>query len=83
MLIVTGGTIFFCPTLKGRVESKLHADAVAAYEIVVDGVDEQAVGEAMAAVIQAAAGENIVRIGAGNYGGKLGKFHIQLHEILS
>ena len=73
----------YCPTLKGRVESKLHADAVAAYEIVVDGVDEQAVGEAMAAVIQAAAGENIVRIGAGNYGGKLGKFHIQLHEILS
>tara|TARA_B100000700_G_scaffold90183_2_gene101765 strand:+ start:4182 stop:5069 length:888 start_codon:yes stop_codon:yes gene_type:complete len=73
----------YCPTLKGRVETKLHADTVAAYEIVVDGIDEQAVADAMVAVIQAAAGENIVRIGAGNYGGKLGKFHIQLHEILA
>ena len=64
------------------MESKLHEETVAAYEIVVDGVSEEAVADAMKAVIKAAAGENIVRIGAGNYGGKLGKFHFQLHELL-
>ena len=72
----------YCPTLRGRVESKLHPDTVAAYEIVVDGVSQQAVADAMKAVMEAAAGENIVRIGAGNYGGKLGKFHFHLHELL-
>lgn len=71
----------YCPTLRGRVESKLHEETVAAYEIVVDGVSEEAVADAMKAVIEAAAGENIIRIGAGNYGGKLGKFHFQLHEL--
>lgn len=72
----------FCPTLRGRVESKLHPDANCAYEIVVDGVDEQTVARAMCQAIHAAAGEGVVAISAGNYGGKLGKFHFHLHEIL-
>ena len=72
----------YCPTLRGRVESKLHPETVAAYEIVVDGVSQEGVVEAMKAAMVAAAGENVIRIGAGNYGGKLGKFHFQLHEIL-
>jgi len=72
----------YCPTLRGRVESKLHPETVAAYEIVVDGVSQEVVAEAMKAAIVSAAGENVIRIGAGNYGGKLGKFHFQLHEIL-
>ena len=72
----------YCPTLRGRVESKLHPETVAAYEIVVDGVSQEVVAEAMKAAMVAAAGENVIRIGAGNYGGKLGKFHFQLHEIL-
>ena len=55
---------------------------MAAYEIVVDGVSQEVVAEAMKAAIVSAAGENVIRIGAGNYGGKLGKFHFQLHEIL-
>ena len=73
----------FCPTLRGRVESKLHPAANCAYEIVIDGVSEQVVAEAMTLAIRAAAGEGIVAITAGNYGGKLGKFHFHLHKLLS
>jgi len=74
---------FFCPTLRGRVESKLHADANCAYEIVIDGTSEGAVGAAMAAAAQAALGEGVVAISAGNYGGKLGKFHFHLRKLLA
>lgn len=73
----------FCPTLRGRVDSKLHPDANCAYEIVIDGISEAAVGQAMAAAIRAAAGEGILAISAGNYGGKLGKFHFRLRELLA
>jgi formylmethanofuran--tetrahydromethanopterin N-formyltransferase len=73
---------WFCPTLRGRVESQLHADAQFACEIVIDGVDEHAVARAMCAGIRAASGEGVVAISAGNYGGKLGKFQFRLHEIL-
>ena len=36
----------------------------------------------MRAALRAAAGEGVLAIGAGNYGGKLGKFHFRLHEVL-
>src|SRR6476646_8878470 len=68
----------YCPTLRGRVESKLHSEANCAYEIVIDGTSEQSVGGAMEAGLRAAAGKGIVAITAGNYGGKLGKFHFHL-----
>ena len=71
----------FCPTLRGRVESNLHDEANCAYEIVIDGVDEPTVARAMSAVIHAAAGDGIVAISAGNYGGKLGKFHFHLRQM--
>ena len=73
----------FCPTLRGRVESKLHSEANCAYEVVIDGVSQQAVGAAMAAAMRAAAGDEVVAISAGNYGGKLGKFHFHLRQLLS
>jgi formylmethanofuran--tetrahydromethanopterin N-formyltransferase len=73
----------FCPTLRGRVETKLQPATNAAYEIVVDGVSEQAVGAAMTLAIRAAAGQGVVAITAGNYGGKLGKFHFHLHKLLA
>jgi formylmethanofuran--tetrahydromethanopterin N-formyltransferase len=72
----------YCPTLRGRVNSKLHTDANCAYEIVMDGVDERSVAQAMKAAVEAAAGPGVVRIGAGNYGGKLGKYQFRLHELL-
>lgn len=72
----------FCPTLRGRVATKLHERANCALEIVLDGVDEVSVGRAMAAAAQAACGTGVVAISAGNYGGKLGKFHFHLHKLL-
>lgn len=72
----------YCPSLRGRVETQLAAGANAAYEIVIDGVDEASVAAAMAAGIRAAAGPGVVAITAGNYGGKLGKFHFHLRQVL-
>ena len=37
----------YCPTLRGRVESKLLETANCAYEIVIDGINESAVARAM------------------------------------
>lgn len=71
-----------CPTLRGRVESELADTANCAYEIVIDGTDQNAVAHAVTAAIRAAAGDGIPAIGAGNYGGKLGKFHFHLRELL-
>jgi formylmethanofuran--tetrahydromethanopterin N-formyltransferase len=72
----------FCPTLRGRVESQLHPEANTAYEIVIDGADEASVAKAMVVGMRAAAGDGIVAISAGNYGGKLGKFQFRLHDLL-
>jgi formylmethanofuran--tetrahydromethanopterin N-formyltransferase len=72
----------YCPTLRGRVESKLHHDANCAYEIVIDGTSEQAVADAMTGGVRAAIGSGIVAITAGNYGGKLGKFQFHLRKLL-
>jgi formylmethanofuran--tetrahydromethanopterin N-formyltransferase len=72
----------YCPTLRGRVESELVDGANCAYEIVIDGIDETAVGNAMKVALEVAAGDGVLTIGAGNYGGKLGKFHFHLHKLL-
>ncbi len=72
----------FCPTLRGRVESRLHPDANCCLEIVIDGLDEPTIRNAMAAAIHAVAGPPVLAISAGNYGGKLGKFHFHLREIV-
>jgi formylmethanofuran--tetrahydromethanopterin N-formyltransferase len=73
----------YCPTLRDRVQSKLVGGANAAYEIVIDGVDQPAVAAAMREAGEAAAGEGILAIDAGNYGGKLGKYQFRLHELLA
>ncbi|MCZ6794240.1 MAG: formylmethanofuran--tetrahydromethanopterin N-formyltransferase [Planctomycetota bacterium] len=72
----------FCPTLRGRVETKLQPRAECAYEIVINGVNEEVVGDAMAVAMRAAAGPEVVAISAGNYGGTLGKFQFHLREVL-
>ena len=72
----------FCPTLRGRVESELVEGANCAYEIVIDGTDEQSVGNAMKLALETASTDGVLAIGAGNYGGKLGKFHFHLHKLL-
>jgi formylmethanofuran--tetrahydromethanopterin N-formyltransferase len=76
----------YCPTVKGTVETALSPEINAVLEIVIDGLTDVAVGQAMAAGIRAAcaggAGE-ILRISAGNYGGKLGAFHFHLRTLLA
>lgn len=72
----------YCPTLRAQVESALPEEAVSCLEIVVDGLDEAAVARSMAAGIRAACRNGIVRISAGNYGGKLGKHQFHLRRIL-
>ena len=73
----------FCPGLVGRVETELVQDAAASLEIVIDGIDEAAITQAMAGAMQALAAEDIPAISAGNYGGKLGKLHFHLHQVLA
>jgi formylmethanofuran--tetrahydromethanopterin N-formyltransferase len=73
----------YCPTLRGVVQSALAEDVAAVYEIVIDGVDQLAVEEAMRVGVRAACAPGVVRITAGNYGGNLGPFHLHLHKLLS
>ena len=73
----------FCPTLRGRVESELPQEVGCVYEIVIDGTDFDSVADAIKIGIQAAAGEGIIAISAGNYGGKLGKHQFHLPELLA
>ena len=72
----------YCPTIRGQVDSSLSDDEEAVLEIVIDGLTRDAVAEAMRAGIRAACQTGVRRITAGNYGGKLGKHHFKLHEIL-
>lgn len=76
----------FCPTLKGVVESELDPEVETVMEIVIDGLSREAISEAMRRGIEAACalgrGAGVVRISAGNYGGKLGPYHFHLQEIL-
>ena len=72
----------FCPTLKGRVPSRVHPEATCVYEIVVNGTDFDCVAAALRTGIHAAVGEGVVSISAGNYDGKLGKHHFHLHQLL-
>jgi formylmethanofuran--tetrahydromethanopterin N-formyltransferase len=72
----------YCPTLRGLVQSALPEGANATYEIVIDGVDLPAVEEATRVGVRAACLPGVLRISAGNYGGKLGPFHLHLHKLL-
>lgn len=72
----------YCPSLRGRVDSRLHPEATCACEIVIDGVDDAHVSHAMAHATRAAAGAGLIKISAANYGGHLGKYHLHLHQAL-
>ncbi len=73
----------FCPTLKGRIRDSLVPDGVSSiYEIVLNGVDESSVKNAMRTGIQAATGTGTVMyIGASNFDGKLGQYRFALHDL--
>ena len=72
----------YCPTLKGKVKkSELSDDVNCVLEIVIDGLSLSAVEEAMYVGMHAAAKSGVKQISAGNYGGNLGQYHIQLHKL--
>ena len=73
----------YCPTLRPLTMSSLPDDVNCVYEIVLDGLDEQSIRQAMRVGITAACGPGIRAITAGNYGGKLGPHHFPLREILA
>jgi len=74
----------YCPTLKDKIEgSELPADVNGVFEVVINGVSEEAVKEAMRAGIKAAVKvPGVVKITAGNFGGKLGKYQLRLKDVL-
>jgi formylmethanofuran--tetrahydromethanopterin N-formyltransferase len=72
----------YCPTLRGVVTSALPEGVNCVYEIVIDGLSEAAVRQAMRVGLQAACRPGVRRISAGNYGGKLGPYHLRLYDLL-
>ncbi|MCG8653279.1 MAG: formylmethanofuran--tetrahydromethanopterin N-formyltransferase [Pirellulales bacterium] len=72
----------WCPTLRGQAETELQEHEQAVYEIVIDGLTEAAVAQAMNVGLQVASAQpGVLRISAGNYGGKLGPHHFHLHRL--
>jgi formylmethanofuran--tetrahydromethanopterin N-formyltransferase len=74
----------YCSTLKAKLGKKSKVPEGVKYipEIVINGTSMEVVKKAMKAGIQSAANvEGVVRISAGNYGGKLGKHKIYLREL--
>jgi formylmethanofuran--tetrahydromethanopterin N-formyltransferase len=73
----------YCPTLREKVpDTKVPLGIKALYEIVIDGLDEECVAEAMARGIEAASTVPGVKfISAGNFGGNLGPYKFELHKL--
>ncbi len=76
----------YCPTLRGAVKSALDPEIASVLEIVIDGLTPAAVAAAMraglAAIVRLGPRRGAVRVGAGNYGGKLGPHHFHLKDLM-
>ncbi|TWT97420.1 formylmethanofuran--tetrahydromethanopterin N-formyltransferase [Neorhodopirellula pilleata] len=75
----------FCPTLKDKLgeKSKVPEGVRCIMEIILNGSDLECLKTATRAAIEAAAEvPGLMRISAGNYGGRLGKSFIHLHELI-
>jgi len=74
----------YCPSLREKLgkESKVPKGVNYIPEIVIHGTSLEAVKQAMKTGIEAARSEKgVVKISAGNYGGRLGKYKIYLKEL--
>jgi len=74
----------YCPSLRAKIdeESKVPEEVNYIPEIVINGISLRAVKEAMKTGIEAALTvEDVVRVSAGNYSGKLGEYKIYLREL--
>ncbi len=73
----------YCPTLRAVTNESLVPEGVnCVLEIVIDGLSEKAVADAMRVGLYAAAKPGIKQLSAGNYGGNLGQYHLHLNKIL-
>ncbi len=74
----------YCATLKHRISGSKVPDGVNCIpEIVINGVSLDVVRAAMKAAIDSVLDvSGLVKISAGNYGGKLGKYKIYLDELI-
>ncbi len=74
----------YCPTLRAIVPDTVVPEGVeCVYEIVINGLTLDAVKKAMqVGVVAAISSPGIVKISAGNYGGKLGPFKAFLKEAI-
>jgi formylmethanofuran--tetrahydromethanopterin N-formyltransferase len=71
----------YCPTLRGKpgVESKLPEGVVSVQEIIINGKDLPTIAAATQRAIAAAKDvPDLLRVSAGNYGGRLGKSFVYL-----
>jgi formylmethanofuran--tetrahydromethanopterin N-formyltransferase len=74
----------YCPSLKEKLGKEALVPKGVKYipEIVINGTSLGAVKRAMKVGIEAASHvEGVMRVSAGNYGGKLGKYKIYLREL--
>jgi formylmethanofuran--tetrahydromethanopterin N-formyltransferase len=73
----------YCPTLRGLTATALPDACQAVYELVIDGVGFDAVQQGLRSGLHAAcAMPGLVLVTAGHYGGKLGKHHFHLRDLL-
>jgi len=74
----------YCPKLRALLEDSLVPENVnTIYEIVINGLDLDSVKKAMAEGIKAAVKiSGVLKISAGNYGGKLGPYKAYLKDVL-
>jgi len=73
----------YCPTIKDKIsDSKIQKDVNSIPEIVINGISLRSVKKAMKEAIFSVRDMTcVVKITAGNYGGKLGKYKIFLREL--
>jgi len=71
----------YCPTIKKLVpDSKVPDNVESVYEIVINGLNQRVVKKAIRAAVKV---PGVVKITAGNYGGKLGPYRADLKEVLN
>jgi formylmethanofuran--tetrahydromethanopterin N-formyltransferase len=77
----------YCPTLRALADTRLDPTVNSVLEIVIDGLNAEAVANSMRAGLNALIGigakGGLVAVSAGNYGGKLGPHHFYLRELLA
>lgn len=75
----------YCPTLRGKIpieEFKVPERIYSIPEIVFNALDLDTIEKTMLKVIEGIINiEGLIKISAGNYGGKLGKYKINLQEL--